>query len=107
LEDASRRAGRTALSLAVLAYARAASGDAAGARRLLEEVERRADDAYVPAFEIARVHVALGEPDRAIAWLERAATERAHSIAFLTVDPALVPLRGRPRFEKLVSLRTQ
>jgi TolB-like protein/Tfp pilus assembly protein PilF len=106
LEDVTRRAERSALSLAVLAHARAAGGDPSGARELLREIEQRADGAYIPSFEIARVFVALDEPARALEWLERAAGERAHSIAFLTVDPALVPLRGDPRFERLVRLRT-
>ena len=106
LEDAARRADRTTLSLVVLAHGRAAAGDTSGARELLAEIDRRAGAGYVPSFEIARVHVALGEHERALEWLERAASERAHSIAFLTVDPALVPLRGDPRFEKLVRLRT-
>ncbi len=105
LEDAAQRANRTTLSLAVLAHARAAAGDGIGARKLLREADARAGHEYIPAFEIARVYVALGEELRALEWLERAAGEHAHSIAFLTVDPALAPLRGNPRFAKLVALR--
>lgn len=106
LDDAARRTDRTTLSLVVLAHARAASGDSSGARALLAEIDRRADESYVPAFEIARVHVALDDHARALDWLERAAAEHAHSIAFLTVDPALEPLRDNPRFGKLVRLRS-
>jgi ATP/maltotriose-dependent transcriptional regulator MalT len=106
LEDVVRRSERTLLSLAVLAQARAASGDGDGARAILREIDSRASSGYVPAFEVARVHAALGDRGRALDWLERAAKEHSHSIAFLTVDPALAPLRGDARFEALVRLRT-
>ena len=105
LERVVERSGRSGLAVSGLAYALAASGDQAGARALLAEVEERGRTEYVPAFEVARVHAALGDRDAALRWLERAAEERAHSIAFLTVDPAFAGLRSDSRFEALVRLR--
>jgi TolB-like protein/Tfp pilus assembly protein PilF len=105
LEHAVRQSGRSSLTVAALAHARASAGDTTGARQLLAEIERRANERYVPAFEIARVYAAMNDRAAALQWLEKAAAERAHSIAFLTVDPALAPLRGEPRFEALVRLR--
>jgi tetratricopeptide (TPR) repeat protein len=106
LDDVVRSSGRSSLSLTGLAYALARGGDLEGARRLLAEIETRSTERYVPSFEIARVYTALGDRTEALRWLERAAEERSHSIAFLTVDPALAPLRGDPRFEALVRLRS-
>lgn len=60
-------------------------------------------DEYRPAFEIAKVYLALGERDRALDWLERAYDEHAHSMAFLKVDPQLEALHGDARFERLVA----
>lgn len=105
IEGVVRSSGRSTLALTALAYVHAAAGDVREARELLAEVEARAGADYVPSYEIARVYAALDDRDRALDWLERAARERSHSIAFLTVDPALAPLRGDPRFEALVRLR--
>src|SRR3989440_14767 len=50
------------------------------------------------------VHLALGENEKAIDDLERAYRERADPfIVCLKVEPLLDPLRGDPRFERLVA----
>jgi hypothetical protein len=49
------------------------------------------------------VYAALGENERALAWLERGYEERSHSIAFLRVDPFLAPLRRDPGFRALLT----
>ncbi|MDP9292703.1 MAG: hypothetical protein M3O82_10130, partial [Verrucomicrobiota bacterium] len=58
---------------------------------------------YVADYSFALVHMALGEKDKAIEWLERDYRDRAFvDIAFIKIDPMLDPLRGDPRFEALV-----
>ena len=47
--------------------------------------------------------IALQDFDGAFAFLDRALADRAHSIAFLRVDPALDPIRSDPRFEALAA----
>ena len=48
-------------------------------------------------------YVRLGNEEQAFAWLERAVEER-NWFAFETrVNPILDPLRGDPRFEKIVA----
>ena len=50
------------------------------------------------------IHLALGEKGQALDWLEKAAREHAGiNINLIKVDPYLDPLRGDPRFQKLVS----
>jgi TolB-like protein/Tfp pilus assembly protein PilF len=92
--------GRSAASMAALARVRGAQGDVEEARRILEALED--DSGYVPSYEIGASWAALGEGDRAVAWLERAYDERAHSMAFLAVDPLLASLHGMDEFADLL-----
>ena len=93
----------SALYVAALARALALSGERGEAEALLRTLESRAASGqYVASYEIAKVHEALGHADVALQWLERARTQRAHSMVFLNVDPQLARLRGRPEFQKLV-----
>ncbi len=49
------------------------------------------------------MHIALGEKDKAIDWLERSYRDHAGpDIALIKVDPFLDSLRGDPRFQALV-----
>jgi hypothetical protein len=57
----------------------------------------------VPAYEIAKLQLALGEPALAMTWLRRAHEQRSHSIVFLDVDPELAELRDTPDFQALVA----
>jgi TolB-like protein/DNA-binding SARP family transcriptional activator/Tfp pilus assembly protein PilF len=97
------RLGATTLSALSLAHALAAAGERDSASRVLASIESKGAQSYVPAYEIAKVHLALGQPDDAMQWLDRAFAERSHSMAFLRVDPQLARLRTNPRFERLVS----
>ena len=57
---------------------------------------------YTFAFEIALAYNALGERNKAIAWLERANAAGSHSMVFIDVDPRLFDLRQDPRFTRLL-----
>ena len=93
---------RSALFVASLARAQAVAGDTAAARALLRELDDRGARGYVPTYEVAKIHLALGGRDRALDLLERAYDERSHSMVFLGVDPQLRPLHGEERFETLI-----
>ena len=98
--------GGSVLTRLALAHVLAGSGSAArdSAIAIAREVEdRAADGEYVPSYEIAKVHLALGARATAMRWLERAAEERSHSMAYLLVDPQLAALRGDPSFERLAA----
>jgi serine/threonine-protein kinase len=93
----------SALYIASLARSLAKRGDRAEAESLLQRLQARLNaGTYTPAYEIAKVHEALGRPDEALKWLDRAFEQRAHSMVFLRVDPQLKQLRSHPRFRELV-----
>ncbi len=87
----------------LLARAYALSGRKPEARQLLGELEavwERGEGAGT-ATNIARVHVALGEKDAALLWLERAWNEHDPGLGGVGVDPAFASLRRAPRFRDL------
>jgi TolB-like protein/DNA-binding SARP family transcriptional activator/Tfp pilus assembly protein PilF len=101
LQQAAELSHRSAIVLTALGRAHALSGDQATSRAVLEEL-RRDHANYLPAYEMAKLHLALGERAEALTWLHRAYEQRSHSIAFLAVDPQLDPLRSDPTFRALV-----
>ncbi len=103
LRRAMELSGGSGITRAALAHALAGAGRVGEARRLLQELTAAGEDgSYQPSFEIAKVHLALGDEEAALDRLERAYEERSHSMAFLEVDPQLAALRSRPRFRRLV-----
>lgn len=94
--------GGSRVSRTALARVLALQGRTAEARTILDELETEGRDGYVPSYEVARVYLALGDDERALAGLQRAVADRAHSVAFLAVDPQLDRLRGRPAFRALI-----
>jgi TolB-like protein/Flp pilus assembly protein TadD len=90
--------------LAMIAHAEASMGKQNEARQILDQLTEEAKTRYVSEYAFAVIYLALGEKDRALDWLEKAA--RAHAGPFINlikVDPYLDPLHGDPRFEALVS----
>ena len=84
-----------------LAYAVALAGRREEARRILREVESLPDGPRKrdAAFSIARAHMALGQPDSAFAWFDRADWRWPHRGN--RYDPTLDPVRADPRFVRL------
>ena len=64
-------------------------------KRELEELRRHGQ---ALADDIARVHIALGQLDRAFEWLDKALDERALFVVYLKVDPSYEPLRSDERY---------
>lgn len=70
--------------------------------KLLRMLEDRFQHQYLCPFDISVVHAALGQTDRAFAYLDQAYEMRADCIAFLKVEPRADPLRADARFQKLL-----
>ena len=91
-----------ALAVAGLGAVAAGRGRPEEARGVLSELEAGAREGYVSPVAFAMVHAALGEADAAFSWLDRAYEERRGWLAYLNVEPMLDPLRGDPRFRRLL-----
>jgi TolB-like protein/Tfp pilus assembly protein PilF len=90
-------------ALAMLAQGYAMIGETDKARNLLAQLEQMAAHRYVGPVSFAFVHLALGEKEKALAQVEQACAQPADpDIINLKIEPLLDPLRGDPRFERLV-----
>lgn len=105
LMAAYNASGRDSGIYAELGRTLAASGDIAGARRILNDLARRrvSTPGYVAPQDLAYIHIALGEFEPALALLHQAADEHASRLLWLSVDPRVDPLRGDPRFRQLLN----
>jgi eukaryotic-like serine/threonine-protein kinase len=58
-------------------------------------------------FQAARVFIQSGEYERALDLIERLITMPASDVtaAYLRIDPSFAPLKGNPRFEKLIATK--
>lgn len=85
-----------------LAYACAVTGDAATARRIVQDLLDPATNPDVAPFHIAMAYTGLGEADVAFHWLERGCAERAAFMDGVKITPAFDPLHTDPRWPRLL-----
>ncbi len=69
------------------------------AASIMELGQRR----YVSPSDLAKLHIALGDPDQAFTALERAHVERRGWLVYLRSDPLFDPIRDDPRFRRLLT----
>ena len=101
---------RTASSLApgnpalltVLGHALAVSGDAAGARTILNQLQTSSHQRYVPSLYLAVVYIGLGDKDHAFRYLNSAVDEHNDRLIYLAVEPLADPLHSDPRFQQIL-----
>jgi tetratricopeptide (TPR) repeat protein len=89
--------------ISLYGHALARSGDAAGARKALADLQRLTQTRYVSSLYFAAVYTGLGENSTALDWLDRAYTERTDRLVYLGAEPMADPLRSDPRFAKLLA----
>ena len=90
------------LGLTELAYSLASAGRKNEARNILHRLEERSKKAFVPDYDLAVIHLALGEKAAALNSLQKAYQARDWAMFVLAVEPRLDPLRGDPRFKAMV-----
>jgi serine/threonine-protein kinase len=93
--------GPNAAARGHLAHAYAMAGKTAEAKAILRELEASAEKRQVGAYEAGFTYGALGDKDRAFAWLDKAYQQRDPGLTYIKVDPCLDPLRPDPRFTAL------
>lgn len=91
-------------NLAFIAYGYAKSGDVQKAKALLEDVKNKrvGESDFVSPFNIAIMHLGLGDRAEAIRWLERGVVERDPRMVFVFAERKFAELRGEPDFERLL-----
>ena len=88
--------------VAALGHAYAVAGNRREAEKILQTLSDRAKKSYVSPFDLALIHAALGERDKAFALLDKAAAERSTFLVYSKWEPRLDPLRADPRFQNLL-----
>jgi TolB-like protein len=100
----AERAGApgSVIQLTEKAYAAARAGMTEQSRQLLQSLKQHAQHNYVPAYDFAVIHIALGEKELALEYLQQAYQEHSWALIVIAVEPRLDPLRSEPRFQRLV-----
>jgi len=101
IERAIALSGRSIFILDDLGYIYARAGKRDDARKVLEDLDRLANDEYVPSYGRAVICAALGNKESAMNWLEKAYEER-NFLVYLKVDPAFDTLRKEEKFLSLL-----
>jgi tetratricopeptide (TPR) repeat protein len=91
--------------LALAYLGRKAEAIAEGERGLaLEPVTRDANAGPYNQHQVARIYLLVGEPEKALDRLEPLLKIPYYlSPGWLRIDPAFAPLKGNPRFERLIA----
>jgi serine/threonine-protein kinase len=102
LERAVALAPEYTLYLAQLGQAYAVAGKTARAREVLRQLEQLSQERYVSPYHMAYVYTGLGEPDRAMDFLDRAYEERAGNVYGIKGSFLFTTLHSHPRFQALL-----
>ena len=101
-EEGRRLSGGVAGPSFGLGHLEASSGNAAAARRILQELTEARSQRVISAWGIAALHATLGDVDEAFRWLDVAVDEHATGVMFLRVHPRLDRIRQDPRYQALL-----
>ena len=88
--------------ISLLGYAHARAGNTEEARQQLDELRRLAERRYVPAFLFANVYAGLGDPDQALAFIEKEYEARGWYLLLIRQAPQFDLLRSNPRFKTIM-----
>ena len=85
-----------------LAMAQAAAGNKAEAKRLADELDKKAKSRYLCAYEIAGVHLALGDVNKAVQWLDEGEKEQCDCQIWLRSEPWMDAVRKDPTYQRFI-----
>jgi len=101
-ETTRRLTGGATYTITALAHTHALAGHREEALRLLAELKEITKKRYVSNYGVAAVYVALGDPDRAFEYLDRALKSHDRALIWLKVSPRWNPIRSDARFQSLL-----
>jgi TolB-like protein/Tfp pilus assembly protein PilF len=102
LKTAVSLADQSTETLAALAMAYAAAGKKKPAQQILAKLQQLAGKRYVLPYNVAKIHAAGADRDKAFEWLERAYEGGNPDLIELNSEPIFDGLRGEPRFSDLM-----
>jgi tetratricopeptide (TPR) repeat protein len=102
LQKADAVSGGDSAILGSLGYVYAVSGRKGDARKLLEQLEKRAKRTHVAPIHIAWICAGLGDKDHVFACLNRAYADHCNWLNGVKVDPMFISLRTESRFTALL-----
>ena len=86
------------------AHTHAIEGKKAEAQKVLREMEKHPSPRPVLIFEMAILHTALGDKERALSYIEKISANKSRGLVVrLKFDPRLDALRSDPRFESILN----
>jgi serine/threonine-protein kinase len=85
-----------------LAMAQAAAGNTVEAKRLADMLDKKARSQYVCAYEVAGVHLALGEHDKTVQLLRQGERERCDCQILLRSEPWMDGIRKDPNYNRFI-----
>lgn len=87
---------------AAIGYAQAKAGRGREAGAILKQLEELGPDQYVSLYDLALLHLALGDLEQAFARLSQAYDDYSSFLPFLNVDARFDDVRADPRFQSLL-----
>ncbi len=94
--------GEIPYGLGDLGHAYSHAGRTNDARQVLQQLKDFSTQGASVGYDIAFVHLGLGDRDQAFTWLERSAEDSATELRTLKVDPLYDSVRNEPRFQALL-----
>jgi TolB-like protein/DNA-binding winged helix-turn-helix (wHTH) protein/tetratricopeptide (TPR) repeat protein len=101
-QTATRLSENNPFYMACLGYAYARAGKRNEAVHVLHQLEMLSQQKYVASHDIAAIYAGLGDPSKAISWLNKAYDERSYAVLLIEVEPEFDSLHSDPRFQALV-----
>ena len=102
-EIAQRALPNSNLALTEMAYCLAAGGHRAEACKILADLQHRAQSEFVPAYNLAVIHLALGEDDASLKYLKQSYEQGDWGLLVLACEPRFDRLRSLAPFQELLT----
>src|SRR5260370_5301168 len=102
LQQALSGSGDGPRYVSALGHAYAISGQRRMAEESLARLQEQAKQRYVAPYDMAEIHVGLGEKEQALKYLEKAYADHSVWMLFLRYDPRFDAIRGDPRYQDIL-----